>query len=172
MLSGNLNVMLACSLKYFATEMGRGLSRIVNMVSLAPVLLSFFMTTVRSRPVCVVLTRMLETNFCKRILSRSGRPRLVENTEGSVFLKYSRKRLMSGPSLYMIPVAMSMFRYMRFSEGRIDWKYPRQSSIPPPIDFRPSGVKKERVLNGYNWLGPIRITTFKALGVQVNREYI
>ena len=141
------------------------------MVLLAPVLLSFLMTTVRSRP-WAVLTRMLETNFCKRIRSRSGKPRLGENAEGSFFLKNSMKRLMSWPGLYITPVAMSMFKYILFSEGRMDWKYPLHSSKPPPIGFFPSEVKKERVLNGYFWLGSIRITTFKALEVQVNERNI
>jgi hypothetical protein len=142
----------------------------VNMVLLAPLLLSFLITTIRSRPEWAVFTRMLETNFCKRILSRSEKPCLGENANGLSFLEYSMKRLISGPGLYIIPVAMSTFRYIWFSDGRMDWKYPLHSSMPPPILFLPSGVKKERVLNGYFWLGPIRITTFKALKVQLNER--
>lgn len=52
----------------------------------------------------------------------------------------------------------------------MDWKYPLHSSMPPPIAFFPSGVKKERVLNGNLWLGPIRITTFRALEIKVNER--
>lgn len=63
-----------------------------------------------------------------------------------------------------------MFKYIRPSEGRIDWKYPLQSSMPPPIAFLPSGVKKERVLKGNLWLGSIRITTFKALEIHMNER--
>ena len=118
------------------------------------------------------MTRILLINFCKRSLSRSGKPRLGENAEGEFCLKNSINSSISGPDRYMIPVAMSMLTYIRFLEGRMDWKYPLHSSMPPPIFLLPSGVKKERVLNGNFWLGPIRMTTFKAFNVtiQVNER--
>ena len=65
-------------------------------------------------------------------------------------------------ALYMIPVAVSTLIYIWFCDGRRDWKYPRQRTIPPPMSLVSRSVKNDRTLNGHRFVGSMRTTTFKA----------
>ena len=64
--------------------------------------------------------------------------------------------------MYIAPVDMSMLITMRPIAGRTDWKYPRHSTIPPPMSLVSRSVKNERTLKGYLKFGPMRTTTLSA----------
>jgi hypothetical protein len=50
----------------------------------------------------------------------------------------------------------------------MDWKYPRHSTIPPPMSFVSLSVKNAREMKGYVRFGPMRTTTLSAYPGRVN----
>jgi len=136
--------------------------------SLAPSLLSFLtprgLGLCRSRGPCeVVILKPGDINLCKRTRSLSGSPWRGTSAFGFPGLpRTARARSMSGPGMYIAPVDISTLMSMRPIAGRTDWKYPRQSTIPPPISLVSLSVKNDLTLKGYLKFGAMRTTTLSA----------
>jgi len=86
-------------------------------------------------------------------------------------LRWARARPISGPGMYMAPVDISTLMSMRPIAGRTDWKYPRHSTIPPPMSLVSLSVKNDRTLKGYLRFGPMRTTTLSAYPEPCQRRY-
>jgi hypothetical protein len=144
--------------------------------SLAPSLLSLLMTRglglCRSRGPCdVVIRKPGVINRCKRRRSLSGSPWRGASAFGFPGLpRAARARSMSGPGIYIAPVDISTLMSMRPIPGRTDWKYPRHSTIPPPISLVSLSVKNDLTLKGYIKFGAMRTTTFSAYPGCVNKN--
>jgi hypothetical protein len=145
--------------------------------SLAPSLLSFLTTRglglCRSRGPCEVMIFKpgLVISRCKRIRSLSGSPWRGASAFGFPGLpRTARARSMSGPGMNIAPVDISTLMSMRPIPGRTDWKYPRHSTIPPPISFVSLSVKKDLTLKGYLKFGAMRTTTLSAYPKGLNEN--
>jgi hypothetical protein len=143
--------------------------------SLAPSLLSFLTTRglglCWSRGPCDVVIRKPVINRCNRRRSLSGRPWRGASAFALPGLpRTARARSMSGPGMYIAPVDISTLISMRPIAGRTDWKYPRHSTIPPPISRVSLSVKKDLTLKGYLKFGAMRTTTLSAYPGSVNEN--
>ena len=91
----------------------------------------------------MVLTNTLERNFERRLTFLSVKPWLGARACGWLSLKKPRHNSSKEPDLYITPAVTSTLISSLFAAGRTDWKYPRQSSTPPPILILPVDVKKD-----------------------------
>ena len=108
----------------------------------------------------------------RRTRSLSGSPLRGASASGLLGgrLRWARVRSMSGPGMNIAPVDMSTLMSMRPIAGRIDWKYPRHSTIPPPMSLVSLSVKNARVIKGYLRFGPMRTTTLSAYPGRVDES--
>ena len=134
-----------------------------NLSELAPACVNLFIA--RGRPLLAparVVILKLAIKRWRRSLSRSGNPPLGERAFGLFLFKKRRHRSIKGPLLYITPEDMSRFTTILPMAGRIDWKYPRHISRPPPMYIFSRFVKNDRTLNGYRMFGSIRMTILSA----------